>query len=207
MHARSTTFRDRPEALDAGIAVVRDEVMPALLELPGCVGLSMLVDRASGTCIVTTAWESERSMRTSADLVAPLRMRAQQQFGVPPVVHTWEIGLLHRVHAIGAGACARVTWLRLPRRQIDVHLRAFRTGILPQAEALPGYCSASLLVDRLTGRSALAVVYDSPEALVASRQAAAELRADVMQRLSSELLDVAELDVALAHLRVPETVQ
>ena len=50
------------------------------------------------------------------------------------------------------------------------------------------------------------MAYDSDEALAASRAAAAELRADVVRRLSSELLDVAELDVALAHLRVPETV-
>ena len=206
MHARSTTFRDRPEALDAGIALVRDEAMPALLELPGCVGLSMLVDRSSGTCIVTTAWEDERALRASADLVLPIRRRGEQQFGARPTVHTWQIGLLHRAHATGEGARARVTWMRMPRRLVDSHLDAFRTVLLPQAELLPGFCSASLLVDRLTGRAALAVVYDGDASLRASRQAAAELRADVVRRLSSELLDVAELDVALAHLRVPETV-
>ena len=206
MHARSTTFRDRPESLDAGIALVRDEVMPAIVELPGCVGLSMLVDRSSGACIVTSAWEDEQAMRASADPVAPLRRRAQQHFGAPAAVHTWEIGMLHRAHATGEGARARVTWLRLPRRLVDAHLDTFRTVLLPRAELLPGFCSASLLVDRLTGRSALAVVYDTPETLAASRPVAAALRAEVVRRLSGELLDVVELDVALAHLRVPETV-
>lgn len=206
MHARSTTFRSRPAALDAGIALVRDEAMPALLELPGCVGLSMLVDRSSGTCIVTTAWEDERAMRASADLVVPVRRRAQQLFATAPAVQAWEIGLLHRAHATGAGARARLTWMRMPRRLVDSHLDAFRTVLLPRAELLPGFSSTSLLVDRLTGRAALAVVYDSDASLQASRQAAAELRADVVRRLSSELLDVAELEVPLAHLRVPETV-
>ncbi len=206
MHARSTTFRDRPEALDGGIALVRDEVMPALLQLPGCVGMSMLVDRGSGTCIVTTAWTDEQALRASAGAVAPLRSLAQRHFGAAPAVHSWEIGLLHRAHATGPGARARVTWMRMPRGLVDRQLEAFRTVLLPRAEALPGFCSASLLVDRLTGRSALAVVYDSAEALVASRATAAGLRADVVRRTSSELLDVAELDVALAHLRVPETV-
>ena len=206
MHARSTTFRDRPEALEAGTTVVRDEVMPALLELPGCVGLSMLVHRGSGTCIVTTAWEDEQALRASTDLVVPLRRHAQEHFGARPTVHTWEIGLLHRAQATGPGARARVTWMRMPRHLVDRQLEAFRTVVLPQAELLPGFCSASLLVDRLTGRSVLAVVYDSDEALAASRATAGALRADVVRRLSSELLDVAELDVALAHLRVPETV-
>jgi hypothetical protein len=206
VHARSTTFRDRPEALDAGIALVRHELMPALLELPGCVGMSMLTDRGSGTCIVTTAWEDLRALRASAAAVAPLRRLAQQHFGAAPAVHTWEIGLLHRAHATGPGARARVTWMRMPRGLVDSQLEAFRTVLLPRAEALPGFCSASLLVDRHTGRSALAVVYDGAEALVASRTPAATMRADVLRRLSSELLDVAELEVALAHLRVPETV-
>lgn len=206
MHARSTTFRDRPGALDAGIALVRDEAMPALLALPGCVGLSMLVHRESGTCIVTTAWEDELAMRASAGAVAPLRKLASQHFDAPPAVHTWEIGLLHRAHATGPGAQARVTWMRMPRRDVDTHLHAFRALLLPRAEHLPGFCSASLLVERLSGRTALTVVYDSEESLGASRQAATELRADVVRRLSSELLDVAEFDVALAHSRVPETV-
>ena len=48
MHARSTTFTGRPELLETGIAVVRDEVLPAVQEVPGCVGLSMLVDRTAG---------------------------------------------------------------------------------------------------------------------------------------------------------------
>ena len=206
MHARSTTFRDRPAALESGIALVRDELMPALLDLPGCSGLSMLVDRGSGTCIVTTAWDDEAALRGSADVVAQLRRRAAEHFGARPSVQAWEIALLHRAHATGAGARARVTWMRMPRRLVDAHAHDFRALLLPRAEVLPGFCSASLLVDRLTGRGALAVVYDSAEALAASRDAAAELRADVVRRTSSELLDVAELDVALANLRVPETV-
>jgi hypothetical protein len=96
--------------------------------------------------------------------------------------------------------------MRMPRRLVDAHAHDFRDLLLPRAQALPGFCSASLLVDRLTGRAALAVVYDDEEALAASRDAAAELRADVVRRTSSELLDVAELELALAHLRVPETV-
>jgi quinol monooxygenase YgiN len=206
MFARSTTFKDRPQAVDAGIAMVRDEVMPAVQELPGCVGLSMLVDRQSGSCIITTSWESEDALNASAPLVAPMRDRAQQLFGSRPEVQVWEIAVLHRVHPVGDGACARVTWTRMPHAELDDQLLAFRAEILPRIEQLPGFCSASLLVDRASARSALAVVYDSREALEQSRQLASGVRSDAMRRMSSELLDVAEFEVALAHLRVPETV-
>lgn len=206
MFARSTTFKDRPDVVDAAVAMVSEEVMPAVQAMEGCIGLSMLVDRGTGSCIITSAWETEEAMRASAQAVAPLRDRLQQLFGSRPEVQTWEIAVLHRARVTGAGACARVTWTRMARDEIDAQVETFRSSVLPQVEELPGFCSASLLVDRTTGRSALAVVYDSRETLAESREAAMGVRTDAVRRMSSELLDVAEFEVALAHLRVPETV-
>ena len=48
VYARSTTIEAQPSSIDAGIAHVRYEVMPALQEMEGYVGLSLLVDRQSG---------------------------------------------------------------------------------------------------------------------------------------------------------------
>ena len=42
--------------------IVTVQVMPAVLGVDGCVGLSMLVDRISGCCIITTAWRKTSSM-------------------------------------------------------------------------------------------------------------------------------------------------
>lgn len=206
MHARSTTFRDRPQVVDQGIAMVRDEVMPAVQDMAGCVGLSMLVDRSSGSCIVTTAWESAEALQASDPLVAPLRERAQQLWASRPEVRTWEIGVLHRRSSVADGACARVTWSRVLPEQVDEHRELFSSHLLPQVEQLPGFESASLLLDRQTGRVTIAVVYESREALERNREAAMGLRVEALRRLPSELLDVAEFEVAIAHLRVPETV-
>ena len=58
MYARSTTIQAQPLSVDIGIAHVRDVVMPALGEMDGYVGMSLLVDRQSGTCIATSSWET-----------------------------------------------------------------------------------------------------------------------------------------------------
>ncbi|MGH3331798.1 MAG: hypothetical protein ACRDPJ_10920, partial [Nocardioidaceae bacterium] len=71
MYARSTTINARPENIDAGIAYVRDDVLPKVQRIDGCTGLSMIVDRESGRCIVTAGWESEEALRNSADQVSP----------------------------------------------------------------------------------------------------------------------------------------
>lgn len=137
----------------------------------------------------------------------PPRARARELLGGRPEVQTWQVGLLHRAHLVPAGAWARVTWTRVPRERVDEHREVFRDDVLPRIEQLAGCCSASLLLDRHTGRSALAVVYGSREALVDGRGAGPALRAEALRRRPSELLAVAELEVVLAHLRVPETVE
>jgi quinol monooxygenase YgiN len=67
VYARSTTIDARPDAVSEGIAYVRNEVVPALHEIDGCVGLSLLTDRESGRCITTSAWASAEAMHASAD--------------------------------------------------------------------------------------------------------------------------------------------
>jgi hypothetical protein len=59
--------------IDLGTAYVRDELMPALLAVEGCRGLSLLVDRSTGRCIATSSWDDEQLMRLSEDQVRPLR--------------------------------------------------------------------------------------------------------------------------------------
>ncbi len=206
MHARSTTFRGRPEMVDRAIALVTEEVYPAVREMPGCVGMSFLADRESGRCIATTAWESEDQMRASDPAVAPLRDRAAGVLGAGPEIRHWEIAVLHRERRAGDGACARVTWTQADPVQGDRNVAIFRDGVLPHLQDLPGFCSTSLLIDRSTGAAALATVYESREALEDSRQAAMGLRNDATARMSAEILEVAEFEVVMAHLRVPETV-
>ena len=84
MYARSITIMGDPERLDEGIAYVRDEVMPTITALDGCVGLSMLVDRGNGQCIVTSSWETQEAMRASDVHLAPMRRRGGEIMGGPP---------------------------------------------------------------------------------------------------------------------------
>lgn len=207
MYARTTTVQGSPAHVDDGIALVRDEVMPALQGMEGCIGISMLVDRESGGAIVTSSWETREAMRATETAVGPMRDRAQQVLSSGrPEVKEWEIAVLHRAMPIPEGACARVTWTRIDPKVLDPMLDYFRMSVLPEIEQLPGFCSASLLVDRTTGLGALSCVYESRSALESSRDAASMLRSEATDKMEAELIDVATFDVAVAHLRVPETV-
>ena len=206
MYARSTTMRVRPEAVDDLTAFVRDDVMPMVTQLDGCVGVSALSDRETGRCIITSAWETQDAMHASAERVRPSRERAAERFGATPEVQEWEIAVLHRAHRAGDGACARVTWARTDAAHLDRVTDAYRESLMPWWEETPGFCSNSLMVDRRDGRCASAVVFEDRAAMAGTRDQFTTLREEFASRMGMEILEVAEFDLALAHLRVPETV-
>jgi hypothetical protein len=174
--------------------------------MAGCVGVSLLVDRRSGRCIATSAWETEDAMRASAEQVKPIRDRAAEGFAGTPNVEQWEIVTLHRDHHSPGGAGVRATWVRVAPDQIDQGIEYFKSSVLPQLEGLDGFCSASLLVDRASGRAVSSVTFDSLDAMERNRDRATALKNTSMREAGAEELDECEFELALAHLRVPELV-
>jgi len=207
VYARSTTIAAQPSSVDIGIAHVRDVVMPALKKIDGYVGLSLLVDRQSGICIATSAWETMEAMRASAERFAPIRDQQALMFDGSAWVEEWDIVLLHRDHRSHEGACVRAAWLKVVPDQLSRSLDLYRTSVLPELENLDGFCSASLMVDHPACRRAVSCsTFDSMDAMARNRDRATELRSRRVRDLGAEVLDVAEFELAIAHLRVPELV-
>lgn len=206
MYARSTTVLGDPSKMEAGISYIRDDVMPAMQQLDGFVGLSMLADRASGRSIVTTAWLDLEQMVTSRETARPLRDHAREVFGGSIEVHEWEIDVLHRLRQTAPGAWCRVVWTGADPTSMAPLLDLFRTVVVPGVEQHAGFCSMSLLRDPRAGSSVTATTYDSRAALDASREATAALNAELNRQIPFDVSDTAEFEVVMAHLRVPETV-
>lgn len=204
MYARTTTVQGSPDTVDAGIAHVRDVVLPAVTAMEGCIGMSLLVDRETGRAIATTAWESEAAMANSAQTVMPLRTGAQDVLGASTSdVDTWEIAVAHRDHAAPEGACARITWLSgfsSAERAIDV----YRMTVLPRIQELAGFCSATFMLNRETGRAVGTLVFENRQQLEASREDARRIREGSAPEMGAMVDDVAEMELAVAHLHVPE---
>ena len=205
MYARSTTVHADPQRIDAGIAHIRDEVMPAVQSMPGCMGLSMLCDRDSGRCIVTTSWDSEEAMSASREAVRAMREQAGDVMGGRFDVQEWEIAVMHRAHTMGEGGWARLVFSRLRDvGQADRVIEAWKTNILPRMDEFDGFSSVSLLVDRDTGRGVGTMCFDDRQALDASREKVGRMRDEFSGRIGVDITGVEEMEVAIHHLRVPE---
>ena len=206
MYARSTTIQAQPSSIDAGITHMRDSVMPALEGTDGCVGLSLLVDRTSGRCIATSSWESEEAMRASEESIRPIRDQAAELFGGSAQVEEWEIAAMHRQHRSSEGACVRATWVKVSPDQMDQGIDFYKMTILPALEELEGFCSASLLVDRASGRGVASATFDNAEAIEQNKDQLDSIRATGSQEANAEVLDQCDFELTVAHLRVPEMV-
>ena len=206
MYARSTTIDGKPEFLEKAIAYVRDRVMPAVSGMDGYIGISMLADRMSGRCIVTTSWEDAGALRRSAPGVRGMRARATDILQGPARIEEWQIAVLHRRRSAGDGACTRVLWTKGDAAAMDQMLDAFRLGMLPRIEELPGFCSVSVMADRPSGRCALAVTYADRAAMERAQEEALVIRQQFTREMALAVTDAQAFDLVLAHLRVPETV-
>jgi quinol monooxygenase YgiN len=204
MYARSTTIQAQATSIDAGIAHMRDRVMPAIEAIDGCVGMSLLVDRTSGRCIATSSWESEEAMRASAESLRPIRDQAAELFGGGAQIEQWEIAAMHREHRAGEGACVQATWVKVDPDQLDGGIEFYKATILPALEGLDGFCSASLLVDRASGRCVAVATFDNAEALEQNKDQLDGIKATGSREANAEVLDQCDFELALAHLRVPE---
>jgi len=205
VHARSTTIQAQTSSIDDGIAYMRDEVMPELESIDGYVGISLLVDRESGRCIITAAYDTEDARQASADKATQLRSQAADRFGGSvEKIEEWEIGVLHRDHQSADGACVRCTWIKVPPDNADRTIDFYRTSVVPSLEDLEGFCSASLLMNRSSGRAVSTATFDSREAMERNREQSKELRNTRSREMGADILDVGEFELAIAHLRVPE---
>ena len=78
--------------------------------------------------------------------------------------------------------------------------------MLPELEALDGFCSASLLVDRASGRAVSSTSFDSLEAMQRNRDQATAMKDTKTPQAGADELDDGEFELRLAHLRAPELV-
>lgn len=206
MYARSSTIHAHPSFIDEGIKYVRDVVMPILADLDGCAGLSMLIDRDGGRCIITSSWLDNDTMQASENAAQRLRDQVTEVFHATAEVSRWEIAVLHRDHRSQRRAAVCATWLRTDPAAVDRLADTYKLALLPRLQGLDGFCSTSLMVDRATGLAVSSVSFDDWATMLACRGAEQAIWAEAVNGTDTQVIEVCEFDLAIAQLSAPELV-
>jgi heme-degrading monooxygenase HmoA len=175
MHARVVTFTDVPD-IDAGIAVLRENVLPVMRDQKGYRGLHASADRSHGVLGVISIWDTEAEQEASWDAVAPVRQENMAAIGGDVSVDRYEL-LLQVIGGIPPvpGSALLLMPVDMDTAIVDENLAVFRSQVLPEITASSGFQAVRLLVNRETGRGMTATAW-SDRAAMAEAAAATESR-------------------------------
>jgi len=93
---------------------------------------------------------------------------------------------------------ARVSEIMSPVDQIDQGIAGFRNQVVPTIEDTEGFVRAYLLVDRSSGKTLSITVWENEEAMRASEESAAQLRASVTGEMGATSTSVDRYEVVVS---------
>lgn len=101
MYAQIVTFQETPEQVDAGIAHVLDDVIPALEHAPGLTGV-WVADRAKGKRLSIMVWESEAAASAAMAEVQKRLATSKHTRPTPVSVEKFDVyAMVGAAHAAG----------------------------------------------------------------------------------------------------------
>lgn len=206
MFLRVTGFKSDPDKLEQSITYIRDEVLPAMAQVPGCLGGTVIVNREKSQGAASTLWESLEAMNKAEQAGMQSREGASKRTGAEIIdVDRFEItlfeipsepkeppGYSRLIMAYGdpASADAANEMLReqLPVVKQQKGFRAFAAGI-----------------NRATGRAFTMSSWDSPEDREASNAALEPFRERIRQSANLYGLQVDLVETVVTQIAIPTT--
>jgi hypothetical protein len=204
MHARLAAF-ENPDmsSTDELVRLLRDR-QSAGTEMPDALAMYMLVDRAAGTSLGISLFESEDAVRAAEPIFERMADQIPEELrGKRLSIDMYEVPL----HEIVEGAtAARISTFAGDPSMIEEGLRHAVQDVLPEARAIDGWKGIVMLVDRTTGAEKTMTLWESRAALDASEAAAQELRARAAEEAGQRIVSVERFDVPLSFDRAPRLV-
>ncbi len=156
MWARVSIYRGEPQQVQATIARIQAEGIPALHRLTGFSGGFWVMNHEDTAGLNLTLWASEEALKATAEATQALRDTGSQaseveQVGVRPYeVLAWS--MVDGAPAMQVRA-ARLGTFRgsFPGQQMDEHLRYLQEEFIDFLKLQPGYLGSFWLVDRPAG--------------------------------------------------------
>ncbi len=201
MYVRATRVQSPPDAIEKGIAYFKEKVVPAAKAAPGNAGAVLLVDRKSGSAVGITLWETAQALSASEQMGITSRTQSAAAMGGSIVnVERFEQVIQDRAQPPKAGVFVRFNTVAGTPERIDNAIK-FMEKQLPVVRAQKGYRALLMNVDRMTGRSTVATVWDTRADLEASEAKVSGLRRDAADAAGAADVKVEIFETAFAEIK------
>lgn len=207
MYLRVTAFKSDPAKIEAGIAYLRDKIIPSLKNVPGFLGATCIVDREKSTGAASTIWESLEAMNKAEQAGVQARIDSGAATGIEVIdVDRFEITTLEMATPTATvPSYTRLITAYGDPKELDKVTQLVREQSMPKLKQQPGFRAFAAGVNRMSGRGFTAASFASPEEREASNAAltATRERASEVGHLYGIQIDLVE--TVIAEIKVPTT--
>ena len=182
MHTRVVTFTGAKD-IDAGLRLLQERVIPVLNDLKGYRGVTASADRARGVFGVLSLWETPDDLDASDSAVASTRREAAEVVGGELSVESFEqLAAEVGQPPPGPGSALMVTRFRMDPAKIDENIAFFKSEVVPQIKASPGFRGLRNMINRATGEGIVGTAWSDAEAMRRAAQDAQVRRQQAVAR-------------------------
>lgn len=199
MHTRVVTFTGVRD-VDAGLNLVRDEVIPVLNDQKGYRGTTVSADRSGGLLGVLSLWDSAADREASFGALANARQRGIEVTGGEMALETFEELTSDISEVPSVGSALMVTRISMDPANIDANLAFFKSEVLPRIKANAGFQALRNMINRDSGEGLVGTVWKDEESMRAAAAEALTRRQPAIDRGIS-FGDVSFRELLLVELR------
>lgn len=200
MHVRVNTVTGAT-AIDEGIAVLRDTVVPELTAAKGFRGITVSGNRDTGDVGILGLWDSIEDLEASESTVAKVRQQTMAALGGSITTRIMELAVSVVADTPPAvGNPLRIVSIQVDPARVDEQVQFFKEQVLPEMQATAGFRGVRNMIDRSTGEGVVGTIWSDVAAMQASEARNAERREQARAR-GVEISDPTYREVLFMHLR------
>lgn len=166
MFTRLLSFEGATD-IDAGVRLVRDQVLPILKQQNGFRAVSASADRAGNSLAVLTVWESASDREASESALAKERQQAIDTVGGTLTIEHFEEMVAIVKSPPVPGAKLAVQRVSMDPATVDDNVAFFEASVAPEITAMPGFLGLRNMVDRTRGEGVVGSVWADQQSLEA----------------------------------------
>jgi hypothetical protein len=180
LHVRFNLLAADPLRLGDSMKYLEAEVRPLAESLRGSLGMALYANPELGVAIAESFWASDEAVVQSGLMVGPGRHEVVRRAAGTVCVERYQVPVFEQYGPLAAGAGLRLARMDIEPASVADVIEAYGDTAVPQLAGTEGFCAALLFADQNTGRLISETLWQSPQALAASRSAGAAARAQTV---------------------------
>ena len=159
MYTRVLTWQ-HAKNIDDGGSFLRDKAAPEAKGLAGFRGIAASADRAGGVISILTLWDTEQDREASFAALSAAREEGARIVGGDLTVENFEEVVTETGSTqVTVGSALEVLSFGMDPAKVDENMAFFKSTIVPQITANPGFQHLHNMIDRRTGKGFVGSVW------------------------------------------------